>query len=45
MRAQAARIEGGQLLRDQLQLAAFIARRESDPDYTFRKHVQALVKP
>jgi regulator of RNase E activity RraA len=42
--AQAARIESGQPLRDQLQLSAFIARRESDPDYTFRKHVQSLVK-
>jgi regulator of RNase E activity RraA len=44
-RAQAARIEGGELLRDQLQLSAFIARRESDPEYTFRKHVQSLAKP
>jgi regulator of RNase E activity RraA len=44
-RAQAARIEGGQLLRDQLELSTFIARRESDPEYTFRKHVQGLVKP
>jgi len=43
--AQAARIESGESLRDQLQLSAFLERRESDPDYTFRKHLQGLVKP
>jgi len=43
--AQAARIEGGQPLRDQLQLSVFLERRESDPDYTFRKHLQGLTRP
>jgi regulator of RNase E activity RraA len=43
--AQAAKIESGQPLRDQLRLAEFITRRESEPDYTFHKHVQSLVQP
>jgi 4-hydroxy-4-methyl-2-oxoglutarate aldolase len=42
-RAQAARIEGGQPLRDQLALSDYLARRESEPEYTFRKHVQRLL--
>lgn len=41
--AQAARIESGEPLRDQLRLADFISRREVDPEYTFKKHVQSLV--
>jgi regulator of RNase E activity RraA len=40
--SQAARIEGGEPLRDQLRLADFVARRDADPEYTFRKHLQQL---
>ena len=42
--AQAIRLRAGEPLRDQLRLADFIARREADPEYTFRKHIQDLEK-
>jgi regulator of RNase E activity RraA len=42
--AQAARLMAGEPLRDQLRLADYLARRESDPDYTFRRHLQQLGK-
>ena len=40
--AQAARLLKGERLRDQLQLAAYVARRDSDPSYTFRDHLKTL---
>jgi regulator of RNase E activity RraA len=42
--AQAARLMAGEPLRDQLGLADYLARREEDPTYTFRKHIQQLGK-
>jgi len=43
--AQAIRLRAGEPLRDQLRLADFLARRDADPEYTFRKHLQDLEKP
>ena len=43
-RVQAARLIAGEPLRDQLRLADYLARREQDPDYTFRRHIQQLGK-
>ena len=40
--AQAARLLGGELLRSQLDLDAYIARRESDPNHTFRDHLKSF---
>jgi regulator of RNase E activity RraA len=40
--AQAARLLQGEHLRSQLQLDAYVARRQSDPSYTFRDHLRAL---
>ena len=40
--AQAARLLKGERLRDQLQLEAYVARREADPAYTFRQHLKTL---
>lgn len=40
--AQATRLMKGELLRDQLQLAAYVARRQQEPDYTFRDHIRSL---
>lgn len=40
--AQAARLLGGERLRDQLQLDAYVARRKDDPAYTFRAHLKTL---
>jgi regulator of RNase E activity RraA len=40
--AQAARLLGGDRLRDQLQLSAYVARRKDDPTYTFRAHIKSL---
>jgi 4-hydroxy-4-methyl-2-oxoglutarate aldolase len=40
--AQAVRLLGGERLRDQLQLDAYIARRKDDPSYTFRAHLKTL---
>lgn len=40
--AQADRLMKGERLRDQLQLAAYVSRRASDPSYTFRAHLKSL---
>lgn len=40
--AQAARLMKGERLRSQLQLDAYVARRQSDPSYTFREHLKSL---
>ena len=40
--AQAARLMKGERLRDQLRLAEYVARRTSDPSYTFRAHLKKL---
>jgi regulator of RNase E activity RraA len=40
--AQAAKLMAGTLLRDQLQFSEYLARRASDPDYTFRAHLKTL---
>ena len=40
--AQAARLMKGERLYDQLQLAAYVARRDADAEYTFRDHIKAL---
>jgi regulator of RNase E activity RraA len=42
--AQAIRLRSGEPLRDQLRLADFITRRDADPEYTFRTHLQDLEK-
>ena len=40
--AQAARLMKGERLRSQLQLDAYVTRRQSDPSYTFREHLKSL---
>jgi len=40
--AQAERLLRGERLRDQLQLEAYVARRQNEPTYTFRDHIRAL---
>ena len=40
--AQSARLLQGERLRDQLQLAEYVARRAADPSYTFRAHLKKL---
>jgi 4-hydroxy-4-methyl-2-oxoglutarate aldolase len=40
--AQAARLGQGERLRDQLQLDAYVARRKSEPTYTFREHIRTI---
>jgi regulator of RNase E activity RraA len=40
--AQAARLLGGERLRDQLQLEAFVRRRTADPAHTFRDHIRSI---
>jgi regulator of RNase E activity RraA len=40
--AQAARLLKGERLKDQLQLDAYVARRQTEPSYTFRAHLRAL---
>jgi regulator of RNase E activity RraA len=40
--AQAARLLKGERLRTQLQLDAYVARRQSDPSHTFRDHLKTL---
>lgn len=42
--AQTLRLRGGEPLREQLRLADYLARRDADPEYTFRKHIQGLGK-
>jgi 4-hydroxy-4-methyl-2-oxoglutarate aldolase len=40
--AQAERLLKGERLRDQLKLAAYVTRRQSEPGYTFRDHIRSL---
>jgi 4-hydroxy-4-methyl-2-oxoglutarate aldolase len=40
--AQAARLMGGERLRDQLHLTSYVARRQQDPTHTFRHHLKSL---
>jgi 4-hydroxy-4-methyl-2-oxoglutarate aldolase len=40
--AQAFRLLGGELLRTQLDLDNYVAKRNSDPDYTFRDHLKSF---
>jgi 4-hydroxy-4-methyl-2-oxoglutarate aldolase len=40
--AQAGRLLRGERLRDQLQLEAYVARRQNEPTYTFRDHIKSL---
>lgn len=40
--AQAARLLKGERLHSQLQLPQYLARRQSDPSYTFRDHIRSL---
>lgn len=40
--AQAERLLKGERLRDQLQLDAYVARRQHEPGYTFRDHLKSL---
>jgi len=41
-RDQAQRIRNGSKLRDQLKFGAYLSRRDSDPSYTFRKHLRTV---
>jgi 4-hydroxy-4-methyl-2-oxoglutarate aldolase len=41
-RAQAAQAQGGKSLREQMQFADFLKRRERDPSYTFRQHLREV---
>jgi len=40
--AQAVRLLKGELLRTQLDLDTYVARRHADPDYTFRDHLRSF---
>lgn len=40
--AQAARLLKGELLRAQLDLAGYVARRDADPEHTFRDHLKSF---
>jgi 4-hydroxy-4-methyl-2-oxoglutarate aldolase len=40
--AQAQRLIKGERLKDQLKLTAYVARRQSEPAYTFRDHIRSL---
>ena len=40
--AQAARLLKGELLRDQLDLNGYVAKRHSYPDFTFREHLKSF---
>jgi 4-hydroxy-4-methyl-2-oxoglutarate aldolase len=40
--AQAARLSKGERLRDQLQLDAYVLKRDADASYTFRQHLRTL---
>jgi regulator of RNase E activity RraA len=40
--AQAARLLKGELLRSQFDLETYLARRQSDPAYTFREHLKSF---
>ncbi|MEW5960746.1 MAG: RraA family protein [Chloroflexota bacterium] len=41
-RRQAEALQAGHKLRDQLQFDEYLARRASDPTYTFRRHLRAI---
>ena len=41
-RQQAAAVKAGTTLREQLQFKAYLAKRDTDPAYTFRKHLRTL---
>jgi len=41
-RQQAEAIQAGKKLQEQLQFSEYLARRASDPSYTFRKHLRTL---
>jgi hypothetical protein len=41
-RVQAVRLLKGELLRTQLDLDRYVARRNSDPNYTFREHLKTF---
>jgi len=41
-RQQAADVKDGRTLRQQLRFDEYLKKRESDPDYTFRKHLRIL---
>ncbi len=41
-RQQAAALKAGKTLREQLQFREYLAKRENDPAYTFRKHLRIL---
>ena len=40
--AQAARLLNGELLRTQLDLDTYVAKRHADPNYTFREHLKTF---
>jgi 4-hydroxy-4-methyl-2-oxoglutarate aldolase len=40
--AQAVRLLKGELLRSQFDLASYVSRRQSDPNYTFREHLKSF---
>ena len=40
--AQAARLLKGELLRTQLDVDAYVAKRQADPNYTFRDHLKTF---
>jgi 4-hydroxy-4-methyl-2-oxoglutarate aldolase len=40
--AQAARLSRGELLRTQLDVDGYVAKRNADPDYTFRDHLKSF---
>jgi 4-hydroxy-4-methyl-2-oxoglutarate aldolase len=39
---QAARLMNGELLRTQLDLASYVAKRNADPEHTFRQHLKSF---
>jgi hypothetical protein len=41
-REQARRIGAGETLRDQTRFAEYVAERERDPAYTFRRHLRRI---
>ena len=41
-REQARRIRAGETLRDQTRFADYLAERERDPSYTFRRHLRRI---
>lgn len=41
-RQQALRVKSGRTLRDQLHFREYLAQRQGDPTFTFRKHLRAL---